>query len=142
MAFFLEPDPVNNLFAAGPQVYILHSVPVFTYTLGTLCPITFSQNICKYVKLRKNGCKSPPSPASVNVKFIYQCADLLCLSRSVYCWILARVGIDNRTGTSPHTNKQKTYPSIIFRYFTINKKARRPEKKSWVDGYRSSVSLC
>ena len=114
LAFFLEPDPVNNLFAAGPQVYILHSVPVFTYTLGTLCPITFSQNICKYVKLRKNGCKSPPSPASVNVKFIYQCADLFCLSRSVYCWILARVGIDNRTGTSPHTNKQKTYPSIIL----------------------------
>ena len=75
----------------------------------------------------------PPSPASVNVKFIYQCADLFCLSRSVYCWILARVGIDNRTGTSPHTNKQKTYPSIHL-VTSCN--------MGWVDWFRSSVSLC
>ena len=29
----------------------------FTQPLGILCPITFNQNICKYVKIHKNVCK-------------------------------------------------------------------------------------
>ena len=41
LAFFLEPDPVYNLLAAGPQVYILPSVPVFYLKPRKIMPNNF-----------------------------------------------------------------------------------------------------
>ena len=39
--------------------------------------------------------------------------------RSVYCWIHASGDLIREQAPAPHTNKHKTWPSIIFRYFTF-----------------------